>query len=92
MAEYTIGASIDQIEKKEDLFSQQDPFSRSWDDLKSLAGLDNNFKRRATRMSKQAGSMTSYPPTSTPYSTDPTDRYMSSAKAIAQGHDGARSK
>jgi PBSX family phage portal protein len=83
--EWTIGASIDEIEKQEDVFGKQDPFSKSWDDLKSLTGLDNNFKRRATRLSKNYNS-------SGQPGAEPSDNYLSSARAVASGHDGARSK
>jgi PBSX family phage portal protein len=75
--DYVIGARIDEIEKQEDPFRKQDPFAKSWDEVKSFSGLDNNFKRRATRIAKSA---------------EPTDNYLASARAIAAGHDGARSK
>jgi PBSX family phage portal protein len=75
--DYIIGARIDEIEKQEDPFRKQDPFAKSWDDLKSFSNLDNNFKRRAARMAKFA---------------EPSDAYLSSARAVASGHDGAKSK
>ena len=76
--DYVIGARIDEIDKQEDPFRKQDPFAKSWDDLKSFSNLDNNFKRRATRLAK--------------YAEEPTDNYLTSARAVAAGHDGARSK
>jgi PBSX family phage portal protein len=75
--DYVIGARIDEIQKQEDPFRKQDPFAKSWDDLKSFSNLDNNFKRRASRMAKFA---------------EPSDAYLSSARAVASGHDGAKSK
>jgi PBSX family phage portal protein len=77
MSEYTIGARIDELEKQEDPFRKQDPFGKSWDEVKNFSGLDNNFKRRAARIAKSA---------------EPTDNYLTSARAIAAGHEGARSK
>lgn len=74
--EYFIGARIDQIAKADDTFAKQDPFNKSWDELKSLTGLDNNFKRRASRMSK----------------AEATPAYLDSANAVSTGIDGAKSK
>jgi PBSX family phage portal protein len=74
--EWTVGARIDDIDKEEDIFKKQDPFSKSWNDIRSFNGLDNNFKRRASRLSK---------------TVEPTDSYLSNAKAIPAGEEGARS-
>jgi PBSX family phage portal protein len=74
--EWIIGASVDEPEKEEDVFKKQDPFAQSWDNIKSFSGLDANFKRRATRIAKSA---------------EPTDSYLSSARAIPAGEGGARS-
>jgi len=75
--EWTVGARIDELEKQEDAFRRQDPFTKSWDDIKSLNGLDPNFKRRATRLAKSA---------------EPSEAYLDSAKATSSGQDGAKSK
>lgn len=75
--EYMIGASIDSSITEEDVFRDSDPFHKNWDELKSLSGLDNNFKRRAARISKNV---------------EPTDRYLDSASATSSGIDGAKSK
>ena len=40
----------------EDHFSQSDPFTKSWDDIKGYAGLENNFKRRQQRTEKAMAS------------------------------------
>jgi PBSX family phage portal protein len=75
--EWTVGARIDDIEKDDDIFKRQDPFSKSWDNIKGFNGLDTNFKRRATRIAKNA---------------EPTEAYLNSAMATSSGQDGARSK
>jgi len=75
--EWTVGARIDDLEKSEDAFKKQDPFTKSWDDIKSFNGLDPNFKRRATRLAKNA---------------EPSESYLDSARATSSGQDGAKSK
>jgi PBSX family phage portal protein len=74
--EYRIPARIDDLPEIDDTFKKQDPFNKSWDELKSFSGLDNNFKRRATRLSK----------------TEVTQAYMDSARAVSSGINGAQSK
>ena len=49
--QYEIGARIDEAVKKDDTFSKSDPFNGNWDSLKSLDGLEANFKRRISRSS-----------------------------------------
>jgi len=53
-----------------------DPFMKSWDEIKDYNGLDVNFKRRTTRMEKSAV----------------TDGYMEAAGAIDSGREDAKSK
>jgi PBSX family phage portal protein len=92
MAEqWTVGARLDDIAENLDAFKQQDPFNKSWDDIKSLSGLDTNFKRRAGRMSKNMayGYETR---TDNSVANDPNQQYMSSALAVASGLEDARSK
>ena len=74
--EYRIGARIDDLQQEDDQFKKNDPFNKTWDDLKALSGLDNNFKRRAARMSK----------------VDAPQEYIDSARAVSTGVDGAKSK
>ncbi len=74
--EFIIGARIDDALNTEDIFKKADPFNKTWDDLKSLSGLENNFKRRAARMSK----------------AEATDQYLESSRAVNVGIDGAKSK
>jgi hypothetical protein len=45
--EFIIGARIDDVAQEVDKFKEQDPFSKSWDYLKNLSGLDNNFALRS---------------------------------------------
>ncbi len=48
--DYTyISASLNTQEERENQFKEQDPFNKSWDTLKELTGLDQNFRRRTTR-------------------------------------------
>jgi PBSX family phage portal protein len=52
-----------------------DPFTKSWDEIKSFNGMNTNFKRRSTRMAKALGD----------------DAYLESAGAIQTGIGGAHS-
>jgi PBSX family phage portal protein len=76
-SEYFIGARLDDLSKESDNFSSLDPFNKNWDDLKSYNGLDNNFKRRTSRIAK---------------GNEPTQQYLDSASADKSGIDGAKSK
>lgn len=74
--EYRINARVDDLLPEDDTFKKQDPFNKNWDELKNFSGLDNNFKRRATRLSK----------------TEVTQGYIDSARAVSSGINGAQSK
>ena len=74
--EYIIRASMDEFPQEADAFKEQDPFNKTWDELKVLSGLDNNFKRRASRIAKG----------------EVTPQYMDSALAVRSGKDGDKSK
>ena len=75
---YVIGARIDENEQAVNAFASSDPFSKNWEELKNYSGLDNNFKRRAARMSKAL--------------VDTTQQsYIDRSIAVPQGLDGARS-
>ena len=76
--EYEIRARLDDTPKKDDTFSKSDPFNGNWETLKSLDGLDSNFKRRTSRMSTKM--------------VEPTTQYTTSALAGKSGIDGAQSK
>jgi len=57
-------------------WKEADPFNKSWDELKDLAGLDANFKRRTARIEKQQY----------------TDNYIDSARGVQSGTGDAKSK
>jgi PBSX family phage portal protein len=92
MTEY-IHAFTPEFEPEVDPFKEQDPFAKSWDNLKNFNGLEKNFKRRSDRLEKAA---------STDYSMDYTvgynnvdvlsSSYQDSALAVNRGKDGAYSK
>jgi len=44
-----IQAGLNTQQKEPNQFAGLDPFAKSWDDLKGLNGIDNNFRRRTTR-------------------------------------------
>jgi PBSX family phage portal protein len=44
-----IHASLNTQYKETNQFANLDPFSKSWDELKNLSGIDNNFRRRTNR-------------------------------------------
>lgn len=75
--EYLIGARIDEPGQQADDFKSLDPFNKNWDELKNLDGLDNNFRRRAARMSK---------------ANEPTQQYLDSALTDSTGLRGSKSK
>jgi PBSX family phage portal protein len=74
--EYVIPAKVDELEKVNDEFKEKDPFGKSWDQIKTFTGLNNNFKRKAARLAKNI----------------PTETYLDSAKATSSGINGAQSK
>ena len=66
----------DQLPEDDNQFKKQDPFNKSWTDLRVFSGLDNNFKRRSDRIVK----------------SEMTPAYEDSAKVGKTGVDGAKSK
>jgi len=78
--EYLIGARIDNLVNPLDQFKSEDPFNKAWSELKSYNGLDNNFRRRTSRLIDKADKM------------NPTQGYLDSARAEQSGIDGAKSK
>ena len=65
--EYEIRARLDDAVKKDETFSKSDPFNGNWDSLKSLDGLEANFKRRISRSATKM--------------IDPTTQYTTAALA-----------
>ena len=84
--EFISGARIDDLAKDDDAFRRQDPFIKSWDDLKSFNGLDKNFRRRSDRVVK---SYESAVPTNV---NTLSDSYLNSASSRSSGVDGAGTK
>jgi PBSX family phage portal protein len=84
--QYPIQAFTPEEELEEDLFKKQDPFGKKWEDLKSLSGLEKNFKRRSDRIVKAYESLD--------FTGVDTTRqgYQDSALAISTGQNGATSK
>jgi PBSX family phage portal protein len=76
MNEYVVPASIDEAIEADETFNRQDPFNKTWDDVKSYSGMEKNFKRRADRMKK----------------FDQSPQYLDSAMANSSGIKGAQSK
>jgi PBSX family phage portal protein len=86
VTEYVVGASLADLQQEEDLFKAKDPFNKTWDGLKSLSGIEKNFKRREDRnFSKEYD-------TAQPINLDlTTAQYANASRAISVG-DGASSK
>jgi PBSX family phage portal protein len=83
--EYFLSASLSDSSEADDTFKRQDPFNKSWSELKSLFGLEKNFKRRADRLSKAYD-------VAVPNNVAYTDSYLTGAGAISSGINGAQSK
>ena len=66
----------DELPQEDDFFKKQDPFNKTWSDLRGFSGLDNNFKRRSDRLVK----------------SEMTPAYEDSAKVGKTGINGAASK
>ncbi len=89
-----IQASLHTQPEEESPFLNSDPFSKSWEELKELAGIDVNFKRRTSRNVSKAVSPSSstngydprYP------AVNPTPGYLAAAGSVPAGKDGAYSK
>ena len=77
MEDYIVGASISDAVEKADEFKKNDPFNKSWDELKGLVNLDQNFKRRTARNLNKV---------------DTTQNYLNSANSSPSGIDNAKSK
>ena len=76
--DYIIGASISDPVERDDTFKKSDIFGKSWDDLKGLANLDQNFKRRTSRNLGKADTAAT--------------AYLNSANSSPAGVEDARSK
>ena len=89
-----IQASLHTQPEDENPYKNSDPFLKSWDELKDLAGIDINFKRRTTRnVSKYvspSSSTNGYDPRYP--AVNPTPAYLDAANSVPSGKDGAYSK
>lgn len=85
-------ARVGDFEPEVDIFKAQDPFSRSWEDIKIFSGIEKNFKRRSDRLEKANND--SIVETTLQYNQVDvmTSSYQDSALATNRGLDGARSK
>jgi PBSX family phage portal protein len=68
-------ARLDEAPAEKNEFAEMDPFTKSWDEVKTFSGMNTNFKRKSTRMTKALGD----------------DAYLEAASAINSGIGGARS-
>ncbi len=93
MSEYYIrDINLDELEEQVDKFKAQDPFSKSWDELKGYTGIEKNFKRRTDRIEK-ANNVGLVETTLQYNNVDVTSLgYQDSALAISSGVNGAYSK
>ena len=53
-------ARLGTTDKPESQFKNSDPFNKSWEELKNLGGLEDNFKRRITRQVNKAVTQEGY--------------------------------
>ena len=91
MTEY-INAFTPDFQEDVNPFKDQDPFAKSWDNLKDMNGLEKNFKRRSDRIEKANND----PVVETTIQYNQVDVmsqvYQDSALAINRGVNGAYSK
>ena len=85
--EYYINAALADLQPSDDTFKKQDPFNKTWDDLKSLNGIEKNFKRRTDRVVKALYE------SSVPNNVNTeSDSYQANASARSAGRDGSGTK
>jgi PBSX family phage portal protein len=90
---YIRDVGLPETEELSNIFKEQDPFSKNWENLKELSGLEKNFKRRSDRIEKAA--YTDYAiDTTVGYNNVDVNNpiYQDSALAINSGINGAYSK
>lgn len=92
MADYDyIQASLNTEVTDSDPYANSDPFLKSWDQLKDLAGMDTNFKRRTSRnVTKYSLPLDTYNPRYP--AIEPNLQYLNDAGAFQSGKEGAQSK
>ncbi len=87
---YIRDIGLPEAEELSNIFKEQDPFSKNWENLKGLNGLEKNFKRRSERIEKADYAID----TTVGYSNVDVNNpiYQDSALAINSGINGAQSK
>jgi PBSX family phage portal protein len=89
---YVRDLGIDELQQDLDKFKAQDPFNKSWDELKAFSGIEKNFKRRTDRLEK----LNNDPVVESTLQYNNVDvtslQYQDSALAINSGVNGAYSK
>lgn len=89
---YIRDVGLPETEEVQDIFKSQDPFSKDWDLIKDMNGIDKNFRRRSDRIQKA----NNYPLVETTIQYNQVDvtsnAYQDSALAFSTGKDGAYSK
>jgi PBSX family phage portal protein len=86
-----IQARLDTNQKEENPFKGSDPFNKSWDELKGLVGIQENFKRRVTRQVNKASNASGYLATNANIDLLSTS-YLESASADPKGINDTGSK
>jgi len=76
--EQYLSAKLNTQESEENIFKAQDPFNKTWNDLKDFSGTNLNFKRKASRMASKVDTVSS--------------GYLNSANANSSGVDGTGTK
>jgi PBSX family phage portal protein len=84
MSQY-LNVSWDDPTESRNLFKENDPFNKSWEEIKSLNGLSTNFKRKTTRSEKAYDA-----PRDSRGNISPA--YAAAAGVRAVGQDGAGTK
>jgi len=87
-----INMEVPNFDPEVDVFKAQDPFAKTWSDLKDFSGIEKNFKRRSDRIEK----LNNDPVVETTMGYNNVDVlssvYLDSALAVRSGENGAHSK
>ena len=90
---YIRDLGLDEQDQVQDMFKAQDPFNKAWDDLKTLSGIEKNFKRRTDRIEKAEAVDPSINYSVGYQNVDVNSLgYQDSALAVRTGINGAQSK
>jgi len=87
----TIQAGLNTQPEAENQFKAQDPFNKSWDELKTYGGIADGFKRRTTRQVNKAMTNDGYLATNANINLL-SPQYLSSASADPKGTEDTGSK